>query len=115
MVTIGMNYEVREGKGQQFESVFKSVLDLMNGMAGHSKSSLYADVFKPNTYLIVSEWSDEAAFNAFTASEKFGKVVDWGKEQILAGRPRHEIYGGAADIAAAGKCPVDHEKAAQGT
>ena len=111
MVTIGMNYEVLEGKATQFESVFKSVLELMMGMEGHSASSLYADVFKPNTYLIVSEWSDEAAFKAFTTSEKFGKVVDWGKEKILAGRPHHEVYGGAEDAHSPGKCPVKHDKA----
>lgn len=111
MVTIGMNYEVLAGKGEQFESVFKSVLELMNGMEGHSKSALYADVFKPDAYLIVSEWSDEAAFKAFTTSEKFGKVVDWGKEQILATRPKHEIYGASEVKEPVGKCPVEHGKA----
>jgi len=109
LVTIGMNYDVLEGKGGQFESVFKSVLELMEGMEGHGRSALYSDVFKPNSYLIVSEWTDEAAFKAFTTSEKFGKVVDWGKEQILAGRPHHEIYGGESSAPPAGKCPVEHD------
>lgn len=108
MVTIGMNYEVREGKGEQFESVFKSVLELMEAMEGHEKSALYTNVYQPNAYLIVSEWSDEPAFRAFTTSEKFGKVVDWGKEKILAGRPRHEIYGQEPDKPTAGTCPVNH-------
>ncbi len=108
MVTIGMNYDVLDGKGDQFESVFKSVLEIMQGTEGHSRSSLYSDVFKPNTYLIVSEWSDEAAFKTFTTSEKFSKVVDWGKEKILAGRPHHEIYGGEEQVSPSGKCPVSH-------
>lgn len=108
MVTVGMNYVVLEGKSGQFESVFKSVLEIMNAMEGHSKSSLFKDVFEPNAYLIVSEWTDERAFKAFTSSEKFNKVVDWGKEQILAGRPHHEIYGGGADEPTPGKCPVRH-------
>ena len=113
MVTIGMNYEVLEGKGEQFESVFKSVLELMEGMEGHKASSLYTDVFKPNMYLIVSEWSDEEAFKAFTSSEKFDKVVDWGKNKILASRPHHEIYGGekSVPVSPAGKCPVAHDQA----
>ena len=111
MVTVGMNYEILEGKTNQFESVFKSVLDLMESMEGHSKSSLYTDVFKANSYLIVSEWSDEDAYKAFTTSEKFGKVVDWGKEQILASRPSHEVYGAAPSVPPSGKCPVEHGKA----
>lgn len=108
MVTIGMNYDVREGKGQQFESVFKSVLELMEGMAGHKKSALYTNVYQPNSYLIVSEWTDEDAFRTFTTSEKFGKIVDWGKEQILASRPRHEVYGQEERGNAPARCPIDH-------
>lgn len=111
MVTIGMNYDVLEGKAEKFESVFKSVLDIMNGMEGHAKSSLYKDLFKPNAYLIVSEWSDEGAFRAFTASDQFKKVVDWGKEQILAGRPSHEVYGGSAQGNIPEQCPARSSKA----
>lgn len=107
MITIGMNYDVLDGKGGQFESVFKSVLDLMNDMDGHHKSSLYKDVLKPNTYLIVSEWTDEDAFNTFTHSDQFKKVTNWGKEQILVGRPHHEVYGGSQSTIA-GVCPVAH-------
>lgn len=111
MVTIGMNYDVLEGQTEKFESVFKSVLEIMNKTEGHAKSSLYKDVFKPNAYLIVSEWSDEAAFRAFTTSDQFKKVVDWGKEQILAGRPHHEVYGGSAAPRGAEQCPVSQTKA----
>lgn len=111
MVTIGMNYDVLEGKAEKFESVFKSVLDIMNGMEGHAKSSLYKDLFKPNAYLIVSEWRDEAAFRAFTTSEQFNKIVDWGKEQILAGRPTHEVYGGSRPEILPGQCPAGTSRA----
>jgi len=40
----------------------------------------------------VSDWNDRAAFDAFIGSEKFRNVANWGKEQILAGRPSHEYY-----------------------
>ena len=108
MITIGMNYDVLDGKEDQFESVFKSVLEIMKGMEGHGKSALFKDVFKSNAYLIVSEWTDESAFRAFTASEQFKKVTNWGKEQILAGRPHHEIYGASEASAIVGGCPVPH-------
>ena len=32
--------------------------------------------------------------DAFIASDAFRKVTNWGKEEILAGRPHHEVYGG---------------------
>jgi heme-degrading monooxygenase HmoA len=61
-------------------------------MEGHSKSFLYKDVSDAQSYLIVSEWSDEKAFDTFMASEKFKSVVNWGKLNILAGRPSHQVY-----------------------
>lgn len=92
MVTIGMNYEVLEGKEPVFERAFAQVLKAMEGGTGHSKTDLYRNVSTPRTYLIVSEWSDESAFKDFVASEAFAKVTNWGKEQVLAGRPRHTVY-----------------------
>ena len=92
MVTVGMNYQVLPGKEEVFENAFSQVLKVMSEDEGHENSHLYKDVKDPNSYLIVSEWGDEEAFNAFVRSEKFGKVTNWGKEQILAGRPKHQVY-----------------------
>jgi heme-degrading monooxygenase HmoA len=115
MVTVGMNYKVREGKGPTFEKTFKSVLGAMQGMKGHVKSALYSDVADRNSYLIMSEWNDRAAFDAFIASEQFRNVANWGKEEILAGRPQHQYYGDEAPAAAKpaastapGRCPMGH-------
>ncbi len=92
MITVGMNYEIIEGKQEEFEAVFAKVLQLMQDMDGHRESNLYRHVIRPNSYLIVSEWTDRDAFEDFTRSDRFRNVVDWGKKQILASRPRHEIY-----------------------
>lgn len=109
MVTVGMNYEVRPGKNEAFEQVFEKVVEIMQSLDGHQDTQLYRAVKNPQSYLIVSRWSDRGAFEAFTKSERFLKVADWGKEQILAARPTHEVYG--ADDAtqkAGGGCPVAH-------
>ena len=92
MVTIGMNYKMIPGKEKIFEDAFTKVLGVMNEMEGHSKSFLYCDVNDAQSYLIVSEWSSEDAFNGFIQSDKFKNVVNWGKENILAGRPSHQVY-----------------------
>ena len=44
------------------------------------------------SYLITSEWSDEDAFKSFIQSQAFRDVTNWGKEQILSGRPQHKVY-----------------------
>ncbi len=92
MVTIGMNYKIIPGKEEVFEGAFNKVLKLMSTMEGHTNSSLYRDINDSQTYLIVSEWSSEESYQGFINSDKFAGVVDWGKENILAGRPSHTLY-----------------------
>ena len=92
MITIGMNYKVLPGKEDNFERMFKNVLNSLQAVAGHGKSWLYKDVNDLQSYLIVSEWDSEEAFNTFIQSEKFRGVVTWGQENILADRPVHTVY-----------------------
>lgn len=92
MITIGMGYKVLPGKGEIFEGAFNNVLKVMQEIEGHSKSFLYKDVNDAQSYLIVSDWSSEDAFNGFIRSDKFRNVANWGKENILAGRPTHTVY-----------------------
>ncbi len=93
MVTIGMNYFVLPGKEQIFEDACDRVVNTMQGIDGHDVSHLYRRVGgDERAYLIVSRWQSEAAFNAFVASDAFKKVTNWGRENILAGPPRHTTY-----------------------
>lgn len=106
MITVGMNYEVIEGKQQEFEAMFAKVLEAMQGMPGHGESHLYRDVSNDRSYLIISEWTDQNAFDAFIASDRFKAVANWGKEKILAARPKHEVYGRTDQKG--GSCPAGH-------
>lgn len=92
MITIGMNYQVLPGKEEVFERAFNSVLETMRTSPGHTQSHLYKDVQAQNSYLIISDWNDKQAFDTFVKSEAFAKVTNWGKEQILAGRPKHQVF-----------------------
>ena len=93
MITIGMNYEVLDGKEGVFENACRGVIAALEKAAGHDYSKLYQDTANRKSYLIMSQWSDMNAFNAFIRSEQFQKVTNWGKEQILAKRPSHQVYG----------------------
>ena len=92
MITVGMNYKVIEGKQSSFEEKFAAVIDALNAAEGHSSSTLWKDVADGASYLITSEWSDEDAFGSFIRSDAFRAVTNWGKEEILAGRPQHKVY-----------------------
>jgi heme-degrading monooxygenase HmoA len=92
MITVGMNYRVIPGKQAEFEEKFNAVMSALEAAEGHTTSTLWRDVGDDASYLITSEWSDEAAFSGFIGSDAFRAVTDWGKAEILAGRPEHRIY-----------------------
>lgn len=92
MVTVGMNYVVLPGKEADFEAKFAGVIGALKAADGHTESKLWRDVAEPNSYLITSDWNDEQAFRDFVTSEAFRAVTNWGKEEILAGRPQHKVY-----------------------
>jgi heme-degrading monooxygenase HmoA len=93
LVTIGMNYFVREDKGEVFEAACARVIETMAGIDGHDESHLYRQVSEgAPVYLIVSRWQNEEAFGDFIRSDAFKKVTDWGRENILTGPPRHTTY-----------------------
>jgi heme-degrading monooxygenase HmoA len=92
MITVGMNYRVIPGKQGDFEQKFQAVTAALQAAQGHTSSTLWRDVADDASYLITSEWSDENAFLEFIHSQAFKDVTNWGKEQILAGRPQHKIY-----------------------
>ena len=105
MVTIGMNYNVLAGKEETFEKAFRKVVTAMGGLDGHSETHMFRDINDAQHYLIVSLWSKKDAFDAFIASDTFKNVANWGKEKILSGRPKHEVYGGTSS-ADADVCPA---------
>ncbi|MCH7549407.1 MAG: antibiotic biosynthesis monooxygenase [Candidatus Krumholzibacteriota bacterium] len=103
MITVGMNYEVREGKAPAFEKKFALVMDVMDPMEGHVDTHLFRDVFQERGYLVVSEWETRESFDTFVGSDEFRKVTDWGTANILATRPTHEVYETAAQPLAAAR------------
>lgn len=92
MITVGMNYNVKPGKQEEFERKFAAVLDAIRAADGHVASSLFRDVADDTAYLIVSEWSEQERFVEFIRSDAFKAVTAWGKAEILSGRPKHTIY-----------------------
>ena len=92
MTTIGMNYRVLPGKEAVFEAAFARIAAALADTPGHTASRLYRDVAEPACYLILSDWNDRAAFDAFLGSDAFARATAWGRDQVLAERPQHTVY-----------------------
>jgi heme-degrading monooxygenase HmoA len=92
MTTIGMHYDVVPGKEEEFEKGFLSVLEFLKTLPGHVESHMYENVQSVGSYIILSRWENKEQFEKFMRSPEFGKVVAWGKAEMLRARPRHKIY-----------------------
>ena len=92
MTTIGMHYEVKPGKEEEFEKGFLGVLEVLKGLPGHVESHLYEDVASVGSYIIMSQWQRKEDFDAFLKSDAFKSAVAWGRAEILRSRPRHRVF-----------------------
>ena len=92
MTTIGMHYDVKPGKEEEFEQGFLKTLEVLRGLPGHVESHLYEDVASRGSYVILSQWQRKEDFDAFLRSDAFKEAVAWGRAEILRGRPRHRIF-----------------------
>jgi heme-degrading monooxygenase HmoA len=101
MTTIGMQYEVRPGKEEEFEKGFLATLELLKTLPGHIESHLYEDVASVGSYIILSRWASKEQYAAFLRSDAFKAAVAWGKAEILRSRPKHRVYQDDDDAAPA--------------
>jgi heme-degrading monooxygenase HmoA len=92
MTTIGMHYEVIPGKEEEFVKGFLGVLEHLKTLAGHVESHMYEDVAAKGSYIILSRWESKEHFDRFIKSPEFGKVVAWGRAEMLRSRPKHHTY-----------------------
>ena len=92
MTTIGMQYEVIPGKEDEFVKGFLGVLEHLKTLPGHFESHMYEDVAAKGSYIILSRWEKKDDFDRFIKSPEFGKVVAWGRAEMLRSRPKHHTY-----------------------
>ena len=103
MTTIGMQYEVKPGKEEEFEQGFLKTLELLRTLPGHVESNLYEDVASVGSYVIISRWATKEQYQAFLRSDAFKAAVAWGKAEILRSRPKHRVYKDDEETAGAGR------------
>lgn len=93
-----MYYDVIPEKAGLFTAKFREVIDLLQTIPGHKATYLYQRVDDPNSFAVMSEWTEREAFMAFIGSETFRSVTNWGREQVLRGAPKHKIYPRSEDL-----------------
>ena len=88
---IAMNrFQIAPGQEDAFEEAWRRRESHLDGVPGFLSFWLLRG--PEGDFISCSRWESEAAFNAFVASDAFKKVTSWGKQNILAGPPRHTTY-----------------------
>lgn len=91
MQTIGLNYDVRPERRDEFLTYARNVLAAMDGFDGHDETRLYVDDADPNSLMIYSRWQSVDQFRAFLGSDAFKQAMGDTRD-MLTGRPRHTVY-----------------------
>ena len=75
----------------EFQTYSLEVIEAMQGFEGHVETRLYADVARPNSMIIYSNWESIDHFRAFMRSDAF-KAATGDTRDMLEGMPTHRVY-----------------------
>ena len=88
MQTFGLNYHVKPEFVDEFGKTMMQLIEVMNHCDGHIETRLYADVAKPNSMMIYSNWRTKAEFTEFFRSDTFRQALAAAVE-MLETKPTH--------------------------
>lgn len=88
MQTFGLNYDVKPGRTEEFKKTLMQLIDTMQGVDGHIETRLYADVARPDSMMIYSNWKTKAQFSSFIRSGTFNQALG-DAVAMLESRPTH--------------------------
>ena len=91
MQTIGLNYDVRPERRDDFLTYARNVLAAMDGFEGHDGTRLYVDDADANSLMIYSRWASFDDFRTFVGSDGFKQAMGDTKD-MLTKRPSHTVY-----------------------
>ena len=91
MQTIGMNYDIKPERVEDFKEHTKAVIEAMQDFDGHVETRLYADAFRPNSMMIYSAWDSVEQFQVFMRSDAFRQAIGEPTD-MLEGMPSDRVY-----------------------
>lgn len=91
MQTIGMNYDVKPARVEDFKTYTAAVIEAMQAFDGHVETRLYVDAFRPNSMMIYSNWESVEQFQVFMRSDAFKQAIG-DTTDMLEGMPSHKVY-----------------------
>lgn len=76
MIRVIIEREIAEGLEEYYESAIANLLGVMSNAAGYLAGESLVDIRKPNRYIVVTRWTDEAAWDRWYASSERQQMLD---------------------------------------
>jgi heme-degrading monooxygenase HmoA len=76
MIRVIIEREIAEGLEEFYESEIANLLGAMAGARGYLSGESLVDIQRPNHYVVVTRWTDEAAWNRWYISGERQRLLD---------------------------------------
>ena len=76
MIKVIIEREIAEGLEEFYESAIANLLGVMANAGGYLSGESLVDLHRPNHYIVVTRWTDEAAWNRWYVSNERQQMLD---------------------------------------
>jgi heme-degrading monooxygenase HmoA len=76
MIRVIIEREVAEGLEEFYESAIANLLGVMSNAVGYLSGESLVDIHRPNHYVVITRWVDDAAWNRWYGSSKRQELLD---------------------------------------
>jgi heme-degrading monooxygenase HmoA len=76
MIRVIIEREIAEGLEQFYESAIANLLGVMASAGGYLSGESLVDIHRPNRYVVVTRWADEAAWERWYRSSERQQMLD---------------------------------------
>ena len=76
MIRVIIEREIVEGLEQYYESAIADLLGVMANASGYVSGESSVEIHRPNRYVVITRWTDEAAWNRWHQSSERQELLD---------------------------------------
>jgi len=76
MIRVIIEREIAEGLEQFYESAIADLLDVMANARGYVSGESSVEIHRPNRYVVITRWTDEAAWNHWYQSSERQELLN---------------------------------------
>jgi len=76
MIRVIIEREIAEGLEQYYESAIADLLGVMANASGYVSGESSVDIHRPNHYVVITRWTDEAAWQRWHQSSERQELLD---------------------------------------